>query len=761
MAELTELEKLMIKGNKKLNIVDGEEFRNSMKTVAFLMAEKVNKTLGPYAHTTIIDDGYNTYPTKDGWNIINRMEFEDQLLMSICKIIRTISFHLVTKVGDGTSTALCVASKFISLLDAIPTNARQADIVKTLEDIVADCETILTSDPAIHWNIDLDTEEGLENILRIARVSSNYNEEISQMIYQIYKETKNPNIHVEIDAAEKSHYTITRGFKMNGKCLNIDMIRNTDDGSCHMNGRTAVLMIDHNVTYARHLKLVMEAYNEAIGRMGAQMMVVMAPNYDETFLYQMSSKMNAMRQQNQRINLALLQVPVTKQAHRDVLEDLAVIGNCQVFNGMDLETISLVEAGDVENHKEDFERIASMYDMTEEMILRNPYHPVLRKLGMITGVNIGPKEFMCAMVDSDRFKVHFGKVQEDFKALKARREKSSSTTDIEFTDAYMRYCRLIGNMGYIKIGGKSPLEKSCLKDAVDDAVLACKAAAEKGFVRGMNISTIESLAILISKIHRDTVTDENGNRTAVNFEGNYTGSPERDELFYTLCNVLMVSYKYATAEIFKNKYVPNGTDEEITEETQKVFRIIDNCAATRSVYNLITEEYEKIPGENGTWDTVETMETNFPGETVDVHYVMNVVNPVSTDIEVLKAAIGILSHILTSNQIETMGKFMRNMKTEEDRMEDDIRKWTQIGANVTSYYLSNRNAETDAISRNLEAIMNRLDQIESKLDNCEVEDMDSDVYSDEEYIQALEDMYPQETHDVEYPNEYDVDWETK
>lgn len=751
--ELTELQKLIIKGNKKMNIVDGDEFLNSMKAVAFLMADKVNKTIGPYAHTAIIDDNYSSYPTKDGWNIINRMEFDDPLLMSICKIIRNISFHLVTKVGDGTSTALCVASKFINILDQVKTDARQADVVKALEDIVDYCEEILTTDPDIHWNIDLDTEEGLNHIKRIAQVSSNYNDEISEMIYQIYKETKNPSIHVEIDGAENTHYLISKGFKIPSKCLNIDMLANTDDGSMHINGKCAILMMDHNVTYSRHMGLVMDAYNEAIGRYNAIKFILMAPNYDQMFIYQMHNLVNKARQQNRAMDFVLLQVPTQKQAQKDALEDLGVIANCAVFNSFDLDTYNMVAEGNTDEHADDFARIAATFGVSMEQLLQHPEAIVNQKIGWVSNVTVNTKEFMCGLVSSDRYKHHFDKIEKDFLALKARRDKSSSATDIEFTDAYMRYCRLIGNMGYIKIGGKSSLEKQCLKDAVDDAVLACKAAAEKGFVRGMNISTIESLAIIKGNIQRNFIKDnETGEIVDTVYEGNFTGSAEKDKLIYTLTSAMLLSYKYATLEIFVNKYCPHGSDEERKELADRVFQIIDNCAATRSVYNIITEEYEKLTSDESLYDTFEDMETNTPGEFIPVHYTLNVVNPVATDIEVLKAVIGILSHVLTSNQIESMGKFMRNMDTKEDIRDQEIAKWTQIGANLIAYYNSEKQDQNSELVEAINTLISRMDNLESATSQ-----MMNHVYS---YIEPVSceneyepDIVAEEVYEAEYADE--------
>ena len=119
-----------------MNLVDHTEFKATIQAISHIAAETVKKTLGPYAHTTIIDDGHFTYPTKDGWSVLSRLTFQDPTHNSIFNVLKNISFRIVDKVGDGTTTAMVAANHFISSMmqdERFQTSYRQKDIVDALD----------------------------------------------------------------------------------------------------------------------------------------------------------------------------------------------------------------------------------------------------------------------------------------------------------------------------------------------------------------------------------------------------------------------------------------------------------------------------------------------------------------------------------------------------------------------------------------------------------------------------------------------------
>ena len=89
-----------------MNLVKGDEYRETLAGISASVSDVLVKTLGPYAATTTIDDGTFTYPTKDGWSVLNRLRFADVIHETLFKFIKQISFALNSKVGDGTTTTL-------------------------------------------------------------------------------------------------------------------------------------------------------------------------------------------------------------------------------------------------------------------------------------------------------------------------------------------------------------------------------------------------------------------------------------------------------------------------------------------------------------------------------------------------------------------------------------------------------------------------------------------------------------------------------
>ena len=98
-----------------MNIVDGDEYKDILEAITDITCDIVVKTLGPYAATTVIDDGVSTYSTKDGWSVVNRIHFGDSIENTLYKFIKDISFTLNSRVGDGTTTAIVTAKMFINI----------------------------------------------------------------------------------------------------------------------------------------------------------------------------------------------------------------------------------------------------------------------------------------------------------------------------------------------------------------------------------------------------------------------------------------------------------------------------------------------------------------------------------------------------------------------------------------------------------------------------------------------------------------------
>ena len=191
--------------------------------------------------------------------------------------------------------------------------------------------------------------------------------------------------------------------------------------------------------------------------------------------------------------------------------------------------------------------------------------------------------------------------------------------DKDFLFTQLRYTKLMGNSGIIKVGGMSDIQKRCDKDSLDDAVLACRSAFENGYVRGMCLEIIKACD--------DALKCE---------------LPDVDrEIYYAIRYAFMSVFDTVLA----NKYGEVSNDVEI----------LNQCLDKNAVYNLRTDKFE------------------FPNE-------WTVINSVQTDVEILLAMANILTTIMTSNQFLTMNRSCDMKVSREKALEQRIADETAIAA---------------------------------------------------------------------------------
>ena len=172
------------------NVITGEEYRELVCGISQVASDMVVKTLGPYGATTVIDDGTGfTYPSKDGWSCLSKLQFTDPTYNTIFNMLKKISFNSVTTVGDGTTTAMVAANNFLRAMYTkfIPNinnkennnSFRQADFIETTNKIYQKLENALINNKNIRH---IDSEGDFSDIYKIAYVATNGNYEFAKII---------------------------------------------------------------------------------------------------------------------------------------------------------------------------------------------------------------------------------------------------------------------------------------------------------------------------------------------------------------------------------------------------------------------------------------------------------------------------------------------------------------------------------------------------------------------------------------------------
>ena len=269
---------------------------------------------------------------------------------------------------------------------------------------------------------------------------------------------------------------------------------------------------------------------------------------------------------------------------------------------------------------------------TEQYHFESPTDIIDMCVGKLDKITVGEKYIVIQdymnIVNRTIYDNTMTEVKEKFETLKEKANNSSSTLQKEYMDAYQHYVKLYGNMGIIRVGGTSELEKHCLKDAVDDAVLACRSAFDHGYIRGLNLSTMN---VINDKIE----------------------SSDPNSSYGIVLEMLYETFFDMSVNVLRNKY----SDSDIRKVSiKKGNTIVSNIELRNNeiIKFAIANEYG--------YDLVN--------ETFMTDDECTVINSTLTDIEIIRGIVSILSTMLTSNQFLSINRsFDRSMGTVQKKEE--------------------------------------------------------------------------------------------
>ena len=656
-----------------MNIVDGDEYKDILEAITDITCDIVVKTLGPYAATTVIDDGVSTYSTKDGWSVVNRIHFGDSIENTLYKFIKDISFTLNSRVGDGTTTAIVTAKMFINIFrqwlekqrndpNSEFKYIRQTDLLNEVNKAAnLVCEELKNPER-------LKKITKTDDIYKIANISTNGNDTIASIIKDIYNKTNNPNIHVTLNVGGETYSEIQDGYKLDTVLLNPSCHFNTSENTCVLSGKTNVVIFDHNVTYVDHFAIVNSIISSYCNVKGHNL-VVMAPYFDDMFTSVASAQIRQIVHAGQMSPFILVQIPMANTLQKCMISDFACLCETEIFSYSKVKMFNQMQAA-ISGESSEFDEYAKLIEVSG---FKTPESILECSIGVAKRITIG-KNFTLLQnfnKNTTMYKNTLKLIQEAYDVEKAKANAKNDRLTLSYADTHMRLVKFEGKSGTIFVGGESELSCKCLKDAVDDAVLACRSAYENGYIRGMNIETISSIMSLI-ETHKD------------------------EKLTVECLKMIGKAFIQVTTEIMYNKYRTEGFDKENFKKLAWGTNYKSSNAANTKKINkdiLASDAYKRLS------QGIEADNANYPAFIIDACVELGleynlvtekfgpagytVINSVSTDIEIIKATTNILSLLLSSNQLVSINKmYDKKLSTEEA-----VRKEKERATNVASGYL--------------------------------------------------------------------------
>ena len=594
----------------KGNVISNDVFQPRMAEVLDYVANSVANTLGPYGHNTLIQSADRVVSTKDGWNVLRNITFDNTIDNSFKSLIETVAHSVVLHVGDGSTTSTYLSNVLLKILTEKVTKDTP---IRTLEDTLIKCVDEI--EVQLRKNAVQVTEDNMEEMIhKVALVSSNWNTELADMITEIYTKTHNPIIKVQNSGTDRTFVEYVEGYDLSGRLMSNVYINNVSDAKCEVEN-PLIMVFNFQLTSKYVTPLV---YLANMMKLNNETFVIMAPGYDKAFIDQFNAvNSNMIRQSGQVINMIPVMYDNKFAIDRDCVDDFNIMINSKIVTQDDDEirdmfdeittTMSATGPKDGETVEEYQQNKADLI-VSSVKYLKDYYCGTCGK-AVITEKGILVSDIITNDIQQKNIQNRKEAVEADIIAKTKECDALTMLTD-DIRMKRIRLGKLQCHMGIIKVGGYGDADLKAKKDAVEDTTRACEAAYRDGVTIGSSLAPMIAIEDILKSFLDGNISD--------------------------LERIILMAFYNAFNAVFDrlniNKY-PNT-------DTLKLYNnVTEHCVVNRVGYNLLNDTFDE-------------------GFTV--------INPVNVDVEVIRASLKLIIICMTSDQF--IFKRYDNMDIMEDGM---------------------------------------------------------------------------------------------
>jgi chaperonin GroEL len=422
------------------NIKFKEEARQKILKGVRTLASAVKVTLGPKGRNVVIDKSYGPpHITKDGVTVAKEIELEDKHENMGAQMVKEVANKTADKAGDGTTTATVLAEAIYSEgLRNVTAGANPMDLKRGIEKAVKEVTTELKklSKPI----------QDRKEIAQVATISANGDAEIGEIIAKAMEKVgKDGTITVEEAKGFETTLEVVEGMNFDRGYVSSYFMTNTETQECIFED-PFVLIYDKKISSVKEFIPILQAVAET----GKALLIIAEDVEGEALATLVVNKLRA------GLKVCAVKAPGFGDRRKAILEDIAILVGGELISeetGMKLETVTLEMLGKVKK-------------------------AVIEKEETTLVGGAGSKQKI-----ADRVSL-------------IRRQIAESTSDYDKEKLLERLAKLTGGVGVIRVGAATEVEMKEIKDRVDDAVHATKAAVEEGIVPGGGIAFIRCLPSL-------------------------------------------------------------------------------------------------------------------------------------------------------------------------------------------------------------------------------------------------------------------------
>ncbi len=415
------------------NIKFNEEARVALKKGIDKLAEAVRMTLGPRGRAVVIEKGYGApQVTFDGVTVAKEIELEDKYENLGAEFLKQVADKTNDNVGDGTTTSVVLAHAMIEEGEKM-IREKGFNVIQLAEELKKGTAEIIASLEKQKEAIN-DTKK----IKEVATLSAK-DTEIGGLIATVMEKIgKEGVVTIEDSNTIGNSYEMVEGMQFDRGYVSQYMVTNQERMESVLED-PYVLVTDKKISSIQELLPVLEKVIQS----GKKELLIVAEEIEgEALATLIVNKLRGI------VNVLAVKAPGFGDRRKEMLQDIAIVtGGTYVSEeiGKKLESVDVSDLGRAH-------RVVSDKDKT-------------------------------TIVDGKGDKKN---IEERATQIKAQIKKVDSDYDREKLQE--RLGKLAGGVAVIKVGAPTETAQKELKQRVEDAVAATRAAMEEGIVPGGGIA---------------------------------------------------------------------------------------------------------------------------------------------------------------------------------------------------------------------------------------------------------------------------------
>jgi chaperonin GroEL len=430
-------------------ILFGQQARTAMLKGIDILANTVKVTLGPKGRNVAFERSFGApLITKDGVTVAKEIELADNLENMGAQMVREVASKTADVAGDGTTTATVLAqaiftegNKYVTA-GANPMELKRG-IDKSVAKIVAALQSVAKQ------------VTSKKEIEQIATISANSDTTIGQQIADAMERVGQDGvITVEEAKGMESELVVVEGMQFDRGYLSPYFVTDSEKMEVVLQD-PMILLYDKKIG---NMKAIVPTLENA-ARSGRALLIIAEDIEGEALAALVVNKIRG------TLKVAAVKAPGFGDRRKAMLEDIAIVTGATLISedaGMALDTIMEQDLGHA-----------------KKVIITKEETTIVQGSGDVQAIA--------------------GRV------MQIKSQIESCTSDYDQEKLAERLAKLAGGVAMIKVGAATETEMKEIKDRIEDALSATRAAVQEGIVAGGGCALLHAQVVLADM---DLVGDE-------------------------------------------------------------------------------------------------------------------------------------------------------------------------------------------------------------------------------------------------------------